>query len=41
MSLAAERLANRYCKATNVDIAADFVKLLLAIELQPFGGVGL
>jgi hypothetical protein len=41
MSLTAERLANRYCKAMNTDIAADFVMVLLAIEVQPLGGVGL
>jgi hypothetical protein len=40
MGLAAERLANRYCKAMNADIAADFVMVLLAFEVQPFGGLG-
>jgi hypothetical protein len=40
MSLTAERLANPYCKAMNADIAADFVMVLLAIEVRPFGGLG-
>jgi len=41
MGQTAERLANRYCKAMNADIVADFVMVLLAIGVQPFGGLGL
>jgi hypothetical protein len=41
MGLTAERFANRYCKAMNADIAADFVMVLLAVEVQPFNGIGL
>jgi len=41
MSLTAEGLANPYCKAMNADNAADFVMVLLAVDVQPFGGLGL
>jgi hypothetical protein len=41
MGLTAERLAELHCKAMNADISAVFVMVLLAIEVQPFGDVGL